>query len=357
MSLRRDGVAAIYPAGLAPRLTELPILVLNVHSRCNCRCVMCDIWKRDSSAEIKAADLERHRASLRKLGVRHVVLSGGEPLLHSDLHSLCSFFRREHIRLTLLTTGLLLLKRAEEVSSLFNDVIISIDGPAEVHDAVRRVNGAFHLIQNGIAALRRHSIDIQVTGRSTVQKANHRCLRATVAAAKTLELDSISFLAADLTSEAFNRPLLWPVERQAEIALNDKEVCALENEIEQLITLHVEDICSGYIAESASKLRRLSRHFRAHLGQLAPESPLCNAPWVSAVIEIDGSVRPCFFHSPFGNINSQTLEDVVNGEAAQSFRNALRIAENPICQRCVCSLNYSFHNDEAESHKSIYHAI
>lgn len=358
MSTRHDSVTALYPERLAPRVTELPVLVLNVHSRCNCRCVMCDIWKRETSAEIKATDLERHRASLRKLGVRHVVLSGGEPLLHSDLLSLCSFFRQENIRLTLLSTGLLLLKRAEEVSSLFDDVIISIDGPAEVHDAVRRVNGAFHLIQNGIAALRRHRADIQVTGRSTVQKINHRYLRATVAAAKTLGLDSISFLAADLTSVAFNRPLLWPLERQSEIALNDKEVCVLENEIEQLITLHAEDIRSGYIAESASKLRRLSRHFRAHLGQLAHESPHCNAPWVSAVVEIDGSVRPCFFHPAFGNINSQTLEEAVNGEPAQSFRKSLRIAENPICQRCVCSLNYRFHktSDGAESHKTICHA-
>ncbi|MHB1938213.1 MAG: radical SAM protein [Acidobacteriaceae bacterium] len=105
MSTRHDSVTALYPARLAPRLTELPILVLNVHSRCNCRCVMCDIWKRETSADIKAVDLERHRASLRKLGVRHVVLSGGEPLLHSDLHSLCSFFREEKIRLTLLSTG------------------------------------------------------------------------------------------------------------------------------------------------------------------------------------------------------------------------------------------------------------
>ena len=327
-------------------LTTLPILILNVHSRCNCRCVMCDIWKRETSTEIKVANLERHRLSLHKLGTRQVVLSGGEPLLHSDLKSLCSFFRQEQIHLTLLTTGLLLLKRAEEVSKLFDEIIISIDGPAEVHDAVRRVKGAFQLIQNGIAAIRRYRPDMPVRGRSTVQKANHLCLRGTVAAAKLLALDSISFLAADLTSEAFNRPLLWPVERQSEIALSHEEVGALENEIEELIAAHAEDIRTNYIAESISKLRGITRHYRVHLGQFVAESPTCNAPWVSAVVEANGSVRPCFFHPVIGNIYSSTLEEVLNGEVASTFRESLDIPSNPTCQRCVCSLNYNSSKNE-----------
>ena len=88
----------------------MPIFILNVHSHCNCRCIMCDIWKRETHEQVRVADLDRHRASLRNLGVRQVVLTGGEPLLHSDLAALCDFFRQENIRLTLLTTGLLLVQ-------------------------------------------------------------------------------------------------------------------------------------------------------------------------------------------------------------------------------------------------------
>ncbi len=128
----------------APTVTSLPILILNAHSLCNCRCVMCDIWKRDTKEQIRAEDLERHRASMQGLGVRHVVLTGGEPLLHNDLAALCNFFRDQKIHLTLLTTGLLLLKRAEEVATLFDDVIISVDGPEEIHDNIRRIEGAFN---------------------------------------------------------------------------------------------------------------------------------------------------------------------------------------------------------------------
>jgi MoaA/NifB/PqqE/SkfB family radical SAM enzyme len=322
------------------RLTSLPILILNAHSRCNCRCVMCDIWKREANDQIRAQDLERHRASFENLGVRQVVLTGGEPLLHNDLAALCNFFREQQIRLTLLTTGLLLHKRAEEVATLFDDIIISLDGPPEIHDGIRRVSGAYNLIHKGIAAVRHYNSSMPITCRTTIQKANHRYLRQTVDAARALGLDSVSFLAADLTSEAFNRPLIWPGQRQSEIGLNLKEVTALEEEIELLILQYKVAIDHEYIAESGSKLRRIARRFREHLGQLTPQAPICNAPWVSAVVEVDGSVRPCFFHRTIGNITSSTLEEVINGKAAQEFRQSLDIENDATCRRCVCSLNY-----------------
>ena len=343
--LHDEGIALSQPAQLASQLTSMPILILNVHSHCNCRCIMCDIWKRETHEQVRVSDLDRHRASLRKLGVQQVVLSGGEPLLHSDLGALCDFFRQENIRLTLLTTGLLLFKRAHDVATLFDDVIVSIDGPRQVHDAIRRVYGAFDVIAKGVAAIRAQQPQMQISCRTTIQKANHRHLRATATAAKSIGFDSISFLAADLTSEAFNRPLIWPGDRQNEIALSVAEVAVLEDEIEQLILQHADDIRSKYISEAPEKLRRIVSRFRAHLGQTAANSPICNAPWVSSVVEVDGSVRPCFFHRSIGNIQSSTLEEVVNGEEARAFRQSLNVSENPTCQRCVCSLNY--HEKEA----------
>jgi len=257
-------------------MESMPVLVLNVHSRCNCRCVMCDIWKRQSSQELRVSDLEAHREACRRLSVRWVVLSGGEPLLHSDLRSVCTLFRQDGIRLTLLTTGLLLAKRAKEVAELFDDVIVSLDGPQDLHDTIRRVNGAFKLIAEGIAALRRYQPAMRIAGRTTVQKANHRRLLDTVASAKQIGMDSLSFLAADLTSEAFNRPLQWSPRRQSEIALTRDEVDRLDAEIERLIQTRAEDIRTGYIVESAAKLRKIATHFRAHLGQAVEHSPVCN---------------------------------------------------------------------------------
>jgi MoaA/NifB/PqqE/SkfB family radical SAM enzyme len=323
------------------RITTLPILLLNIHSQCNCRCVMCDIWKRKDGREFHAADLERHRESIRMLGVKHVVLTGGEPLLNRELEAICDFFRDLGLRITLLTTGLLLEKKADIVVCGFDDIIISIDGPPEIHDRIRRVSGAFLAIQKGVLKARARRPRIPISCRTTVQKLNHTHLRATVSAARSLELDSISFLAADISSAAFNREERWVPERQNEIALSRAELNALEEEIELLIQIHQTDIDHGFIAENDIKLRRIGVRFREHIDGRPPTAPICNAPWVSAVIEVDGSVRPCFFHPTIGNAYHATLEEAINTETALSFRSALKIASNPICQRCVCSLNYA----------------
>jgi Fe-coproporphyrin III synthase len=320
------------------RLLTLPILVLNAHSRCNCRCVMCDIWKREEATEITAARLAKHRESLRRLKVEWVVLTGGEPLMHSDLQALCMFFRDLGVRITLLTTGLLLARRAVDVADLFDDVIVSVDGPQAIHDAIRRVRGSFDLIGEGVVALRRLRPEMRITARTTVQKANHVYLRQIVRSAMKLGLDGISFLAADVTSEAFNRPLAWPEPRQSEVALSIDEINAVAKEVEALIEEFASEIRQRYIAESPEKLRRIVSHFRAQVGLSSPQSPQCNAPWVSAVIEADGRVRPCFFHSAIGNLQDGTLEDAINGESGRNFRAQLDVAKNPVCQRCVCSL-------------------
>ncbi len=327
----------------AHRINSLPVLVLNVHSRCNCRCVMCDIWKTTELRELRPTDLERQLDSIRSLGVRWVVLTGGEPLLHSHLDRLVAILRKENIRITLLTTGLLLKRHASMVASNFSDVIISLDGPPEIHDRIRRVPNAFASLQEGIAALRAHNPLIEIGLRMTVQRANHAHLRAVVEAAKNLSVNWISFLAADLISTAFNRETPWTAHQQSEIGLTYEETRELEREVELLIRDYEEDIASSFIREDGRKLRRLIAHFRAALGLEPPVSPVCNAPWVSAVIETDGSVRPCFFHRSVGNLNHGTLMEVVNGDAALQFRSKLDINEDPTCQNCVCSLNFPNH--------------
>ena len=333
------GTVASDPLNLSAHvIRSLPVIVISPHNQCNCRCVMCDIWRIREPEEITKEDLQRHLTSFRELGVRWVVFSGGEPQMNCQLPYLAQVLRSEGIRVTVLTAGLLLESQAEFIAASVDDVIVSLDGPAEVHNRIRRVPGAYERMALGIRALRQARAGIIVRARCTVQKENHSSLRATIACAKDAGLDSISFLAADLTSGAFNRPQGWSEERQHKIALNAEEVEALHSEIEQLISQCSAELNSGFIVESAGKLRKIVHHFRAHLGQVPHVSPRCNAPWVSAVIHASGEVRPCFFHSPMGNIRTQSLPDILNGPDALRFRANLNISADPICRRCVCSL-------------------
>jgi len=321
-------------------LHVLPILVIHVHSSCNCRCVMCDIWKTREARNFGLREMAALLPSIRRLAVRWAVFSGGEPLMNAELPQLCALLRSEGVRLTLLSTGLLFSKCAEDIVANFDDAIVSLDGPPEVHDAIRRVNGAFELMQAGIQTVRELRPDFPISARCTVQKANHAHLRETVRAARLLGLNGISFLAVDITSTAFNRPLVWPTNRHSEMGLSLSEIAALENELEELIVCGPGEFGPGYVVESPEKLRRIARHFRVQLGLERAVAPVCNAPWVSAVIETDGMVRPCFFHRSIGSLEDGSLEEVINGPAARAFRANLDVPGNAICRNCVCSLNY-----------------
>jgi MoaA/NifB/PqqE/SkfB family radical SAM enzyme len=298
---------------------------------------MCDIWKDTSQSEVTAEDLARHLADIESLSVKWVVFSGGEPLMHSDLFRLSDMLRSRNIRVTLLSTGLLLKRHAEQIVNRIDDVIVSLDGPPHIHDQIRRVPGAFLQLENGVRAIHKLNPAFRMSARCTIQRLNYAWPSETARVAKSLGLSSISFLAADLTSEAFNRFQPWEVYRQAQVALTLEEVVSLERELE-IVNREWEG--TGFVAENAAKLRRISQHFRVQLGLARPQAPRCNAPWVSAVVEANGTVRPCFFHKPIGSLKSHTLLEVLNGFEAQQFRDSLDIATNPVCARCVCSLNW-----------------
>src|SRR5688572_22626058 len=115
------------------------------HSACNCRCVMCDIWKDNQNLNhLTESDVQELLVRLKKFGTQQVVMSGGEALLHNRFFQLCEILRSAGIRISLLTTGLALKKHAAQVAKLVNDVVVSIDGDETTHNAIRNIPDAFY---------------------------------------------------------------------------------------------------------------------------------------------------------------------------------------------------------------------
>lgn len=320
-------------------LESLPILALSVHSACNCRCVMCDIWKANSEKrEISSADLSRHAESIRALRVQRVMLTGGEPLLHRNLWALCAALQALRVRITLVTTGLLTESHAPEIAACIDTVVISLDGPRPMHDSIRRVKGGFDRIARGVMALHAQHPTPRLIARSVVQRGNADVIDETIAAAHRLGFDEISFLAADVSSSAFNRPEPWPASRVSEITLEQGELPMLEAAIARALHLHRELFENGFVAGGRASLERIAQYYRALAG--AGDFPVvhCNAPWVSAVLEPGDVLRPCFFQPAYGSAG-EGLDEALNSTAAIAFRRQLDVATNETCRRCVCSLN------------------
>jgi MoaA/NifB/PqqE/SkfB family radical SAM enzyme len=321
------------------RLESLPILALSVHSACNCRCVMCDIWKANAARrEISSEDLARHIDSIRALRVQRVMLTGGEPLLHRNLWTLCSELQLLKIRITLITTGLLIDRHAAEIASSIDTVVISLDGPREVHDAIRRVRGGFDRIAAGVTALHAELPTPRLIARCVIQRGNAQAIGATVAAARRMGFDEISFLAADVSSSAFNRPEPWPAARAAEIAIGRLALPDLIGAIDRAVEEEPELFSNGFVAGGRASLDRIAQYYRALAGDGDYPTVQCNAPWVSAVFEPGGVLRPCFFQPAYPAVGAD-VGGALNSDEAIEFRRGLDVAANETCRRCVCSLN------------------
>lgn len=321
------------------RIYNLPVLVMMPHSRCNCRCVMCDIWKANhDKKEISVETLKGHVDTFRKLGVREIVFSGGEALMHTNLWEFSSLLRAEKIKLTLLSTGLLLAKHAHAIVNNLNGVIISLDGSKHVHDQIRQVPNGFDKLAEGVSAIKAIDKNFPITGRCVLQRHNYADFTNIVAAAKDIGLDQISFLTADVSSSAFNRVDPWSNERVSEISLSGDETKRFEEIIEASFTELKKEYDEKFIAENPLKMRKLVQYYKAINGSTEYPETVCNAPWISAVIESDGSVLPCFFHKPYGNIYKNDFLSILNSKAAISFRKNLDMSKDDICRKCVCSL-------------------
>src|SRR3954464_14437777 len=87
------------------RIAALPIVILMPHSACNCRCVMCDIWKDNKNLkQLTEADVSGLLSSLKQFDTRQVVMSGGEALLNANFFRLCEILKTQGIHITLLST-------------------------------------------------------------------------------------------------------------------------------------------------------------------------------------------------------------------------------------------------------------
>ena len=324
------------------RITSLPIAILMPHSACNCRCVMCDIWKGNHQLkQLTEADIAGLTIALKKLGTRQVVMSGGEALLNGNFFRLCEMLKAKGFKITLLSTGLTIRKHAIPISEWVDEIIVSLDGNEAMHDAVRNVPGAYAKMAEGIAAMLKLNPHYKITGRSVIHRLNFRVWPEIIECAKKLGLQQISFLPADVSSHAFNRETLWDDDRQHELLPTRVELAEMNEMIEELVATHADDFEDQFIAESPEKIRKIGAYYSAFYGLNDFPFKKCNAPWVSAVVEADGSVRPCFFHEAYGHIHDTSFEKIINSEKAVNFRKGLDVQANETCMKCVCYLNLS----------------
>jgi MoaA/NifB/PqqE/SkfB family radical SAM enzyme len=111
------------------RIVSHPVLCnYYVTYRCNATCSFCDIWERPSPY-ITIENARTNISSLKRLGVRVIDFTGGEPLLHRQLDELLLETKRQGLITTVTSNALLYPKYAQRLRGL-------IDNPVFEYNAV-----------------------------------------------------------------------------------------------------------------------------------------------------------------------------------------------------------------------------
>lgn len=131
------------------RLISTPVLCnYYVTYRCNASCGFCDIWEKPSPY-VTLDTVRENLKALKKLGVKVIDFTGGEPLLHREIDLLLEEAKKLKLITTLTTNTLLFPKWAERIKGKVDMLHFSLDSSeAEKHDESRGVKCFDSLIES-----------------------------------------------------------------------------------------------------------------------------------------------------------------------------------------------------------------
>jgi MoaA/NifB/PqqE/SkfB family radical SAM enzyme len=133
------------------RLIRHPVLCnYYVTYRCNATCSFCDIWEKPSPY-VTLDNVRQNLKDLKRLGVKVIDFTGGEPLLHRELHLLLKEAKQLGFITTVTSNGLLYPSRSQDLKGLIDMLHFSLDAAdAATHNAMRGV-ACFEKVMESIA--------------------------------------------------------------------------------------------------------------------------------------------------------------------------------------------------------------
>ena len=131
------------------RLINHPVLCnYYLTYRCNAKCGFCNIWE-IPSPYATLENIQQNLVSLKKLGVKVIDFTGGEPLLHQQTDQILSRAKSLGFITTLTTNGLLYPKWADKIQGKIDMLHFSLDYfDRDRHNAARGVDCYDHVMES-----------------------------------------------------------------------------------------------------------------------------------------------------------------------------------------------------------------
>ncbi|MGD6806138.1 MAG: radical SAM/SPASM domain-containing protein [Candidatus Bathyarchaeia archaeon] len=130
--------------------------------KCNYKCVGCNVWKEQDARELSTEEIKKGLDILKNLGVVELVISGGDPLLRSDIGEILDYASDRFIT-TVYDNGSMAAKKIDALRKV-DFVAISIDSLDEKkNDEIKAVPGALKNALNSVETLQKEGIRVAVT--------------------------------------------------------------------------------------------------------------------------------------------------------------------------------------------------
>lgn len=279
-----------------------PLLAtVSVTQKCNSRCYYCDIWKfQEYICDPTIEELDKIFSSLKKLDVKAVSISGGEPLMCKDTERIVSMIKDYHMRAQVVTNGILLSKdkSRELIQAGIDSIVLSLDTIApEIYEKLRGV--PFKIAEQSLESLiyaKEGNPHVDVAISCVINRYN---IGKLVPLAK--KITDISKGKILINFQSYERV---PGRVNDDLIPNPEMYPTLREEIEKLIEMKKQ----GFPITNSSTFIRWIPVFLIY--NKMPKGFKCSAGYTGVYIWSDITLHPCHQLPMIADLHKENLEDV-----------------------------------------------
>lgn len=294
---------------------------IEISSRCNFKCITCKHgyyeYGQDLPSDICEMLIKDVFPSLKVLELQGT----GESLLSDMTEKLVRAAAKNNIEVTMITNGSLLTDQTIELLvSVATQLVISLDGSnSETYIAHRPVGNFDTVIENirRIIELRKitNSTNFSIVVNMVLTQLNRSDIPNMI---KLLSELGVDFLFVSEVRECMPDSKVW----SALNLLSESSTSAFKSMISE--------------CEDLAKQRGIGFAFNPNIKPNGLKKTVCEAPWKHLFVSSNGDVSVCCELSKiFGNLNKQSLMDILSSEELQRFQDdMLRGHYDPHCLSC-----------------------
>ncbi|MBW2307004.1 MAG: radical SAM protein [Deltaproteobacteria bacterium] len=302
---------------------------LTLTNRCNLRCSMCNMWAMSPKEDLPPSVLHRLRASRLWPGIRILDLTGGEPFL-VDVASVVETLRTENIQSVYLTTnGVLTRHILEQTGKILQSkggfrlfIGVSLDGPNEVHDRLRGLEGTYRRAietLEGLALMAQDHSRLHISIKYTIMPENWQYIRKTfdIAQSRGFGFTAKPYLLSGILGNT------------GEVQFSPEQISSIERQINQIDEAMRDHPVRPFqiwrgIAKHADRMfhRELIGYLKNYYlkGKTRGLYP-CDSSFISVMVHCDGKIYSCpKLMKPVGDLREHTLEFIWDSVQAREVR-------------------------------------